>query len=66
MYADEKRVVHDTEALEQDNVLLELFFEKMTLGWAKMELALPVNPIEVFERSARVLCCLFFGVLSAN
>lgn len=62
----QERIVHDAEALKQLGVAAQLLFEEDLLLGAEPELALPLNPIQVFERRVRVLLRLLFGIEAAD
>ena len=55
MYADQQRVVHDLESLQQAHISLYLTEKDMFLARPEFEMEIPSEPIEILSRRSRIL-----------
>ena len=66
MDSEQERVVHDIEGREQLDILLYLGQEEFLFARAEFEVHVPSDPIQIFERPARILLELFLVEFSSN
>lgn len=59
---NQQRIIHYTDLLQELGVPAKLFGEQRSLLRSKLEPSSTMDPVQVFERSLRVLFRLFFRV----